>query len=148
MDSQDKARLLRSFSEKFGIEEVVCLNNGEQLPIEELIEWVYEKKHLEGLALDERKLNFGLTLKPFYVDGIYPRKLLATFFDYWTEPDKKGKKMRFEYEKTWSLNRRLKTFALNSKYKIQLPPSEFDTILDGDNAKKVNEPISHENLFH
>ncbi len=32
--------------------------------------------------------------------------LLAEFFDYWSEPNKKGK-MKFELEKTWDTKRRL-----------------------------------------
>ncbi len=30
------------------------------------------------------------------------------FFDYWTEPNKSGTKLRFELEKTWDLGRRMK----------------------------------------
>jgi len=38
----------------------------------------------------------------------FPPDILDEFFDYWTEPDKKLQKMRFELEKTWHIGRRLK----------------------------------------
>ncbi len=36
----------------------------------------------------------------------YDNKILDQFFDYWSEPNKKGK-MKWELEKTWELKRRL-----------------------------------------
>lgn len=45
---------------------------------------------------------------------IYPLTMLQNFFDYWSEPNKKGK-MRFELEKTWELGRRLKRWSDNDK---------------------------------
>jgi hypothetical protein len=55
-------------------------------------------------------------------DNNYPKEMLAKFFDYWSEPNRSNTKMRFELEKTWSLPRRLKTWA--------------DRDLDGDVRKK------------
>lgn len=43
----------------------------------------------------------------------YPEQLLADFFSYWSEPNKRKTKMRFELQKTWDLSRRLATWARN-----------------------------------
>lgn len=42
----------------------------------------------------------------------YEENLLNEFFEYWSEPNKKGK-MRWELEKTWDLKRRLKRWEDN-----------------------------------
>jgi uncharacterized protein YdaU (DUF1376 family) len=44
----------------------------------------------------------------------YPQTLLDEFFSYWTEPNPSKTKMRFEFEKTWDLPRRLATWAKRS----------------------------------
>lgn len=61
--------------------------------------------------IDDRKLKFASTLKPF-VD-IYGKELIREFYNYWTEPNKSNTKFRQETEKTWSLERRLETWAKN-----------------------------------
>jgi len=43
----------------------------------------------------------------------YPPDMLRKFFDYWTEHNKSGTKMRFESEKTWELSKRLSRWANN-----------------------------------
>jgi hypothetical protein len=146
MDKQEKARLLKSLQQKFGIDEVICLNNGDKLPMEDFIAWVYERKDLDEMVIQDRKKAFGLTLKPFFDDRIYPRQFLAEFFEYWTEQSKDGKRLRFELEKTWSLAARLRRFAKNSKYKIKIPPSEMD-FLDG-KIERNNKPFNSEEMFH
>lgn len=45
----------------------------------------------------------------------FPEVIKKEFFDYWTEPNKSGTKMRFELEKTWHLGRRLARWVNNSK---------------------------------
>lgn len=47
----------------------------------------------------------------------FPYELRVEFFEYWSEPDKKGRKMRFEMEKTWDLKRRLTRWQLNNQAK-------------------------------
>jgi len=41
----------------------------------------------------------------------YQVNMLKEFYNYWTEPNQSKTKMRFELEKTWSLDRRLETWA-------------------------------------
>jgi hypothetical protein len=43
----------------------------------------------------------------------YSEKMLNDFFEYWSEKNKSGTKMKFEMQKTWDLNRRLKRWASN-----------------------------------
>jgi len=77
-----------------------------------------EKKVNESKVKDisERKFEFASTLK-FYLP-IYGKVLLNEFYAYWTEPNKSNTKFRMELEKTWSLERRLETWAKNeNKFK-------------------------------
>lgn len=55
-----------------------------------------------------RKEAFYQSLIPFV--GLYPKEMIRAFFDYWSEQNKSGTKMRFELEKTWELSRRLRTW--------------------------------------
>ena len=61
--------------------------------------------------IDKRKLKFASTLKPFI--DLYGKELLNEFYKYWTEPNKSNTKFKQELEKTWSLERRLDTWAKN-----------------------------------
>jgi len=42
-------------------------------------------------------------------------QLIVDFIGYWTESDLKGKKMRFQDEKFFDVNRRFSTFEKNKK---------------------------------
>ena len=70
---------------------------------------VYKK--VEKQTIEERKINFSSTLEPYLQS--FGRDILNKFFLYWTEPNQKTNKMRFEFEKTWSLERRLNTWKEN-----------------------------------
>ena len=63
--------------------------------------------------IESRKLKFASTIKEFKDD--YPDEMRKAFYDYWTEPNKSNTKFRMELQKTWSLERRLKTWANNDK---------------------------------
>ena len=45
----------------------------------------------------------------------YDESILNGFIDYWTEPNKSNTKMKFELNKTWQTELRLKTWASNQK---------------------------------
>ena len=45
----------------------------------------------------------------------YDESILNGFVDYWTEPNKSNTKMKFELNKTWKTELRLKTWASNQK---------------------------------
>lgn len=65
----------------------------------------------------ERKKVFENSLVPFVVSrgGIYQPQMIRAFFNYWTEKNKTGTKMRFEMEKTWETQKRLATWSNNEK---------------------------------
>jgi hypothetical protein len=63
--------------------------------------------------LANRSNSFKESLKPY--KSLYGVDMLKSFFDYWTEPNKSNTKMRFELEKTWSIDLRLKTWAKRQK---------------------------------
>lgn len=44
----------------------------------------------------------------------YDKTLLKSFFEYWSEKNQKGYKMRFEMEKTWDLQKRIKRWSDNN----------------------------------
>ena len=64
-------------------------------------------------TLKERQIDFGVELKT-YVDK-YGNTMCKDFFDYWTESNSNGKKMRFEMEKVFDLKRRLATWKSRQK---------------------------------
>lgn len=70
-----------------------------------------DTKRTPELELKDRKLAFGMQLKPF--NETYPRPMLAEFYDYWTEVKEGGRKMRFEKEKTFEIAKRLVRWKKN-----------------------------------
>jgi hypothetical protein len=62
--------------------------------------------------IERRKINFATSLKIF-VDE-FGRDTVKDFYNYWIEPNKSKTKMRWEMEKTWDLNLRLKKWASNN----------------------------------
>lgn len=56
------------------------------------------------MTLSERDKDF----KEKVLKQPFPPDILDEFYEYWSEPNKSESKMRFELEKTWDLNRRLK----------------------------------------
>lgn len=67
----------------------------------------------------EREKEFENSLVPFVKSrgGIYQPAMIRAFFNYWTEKNKSGTKMRFELEKTWETAKRLQTWANRDKPK-------------------------------
>lgn len=63
--------------------------------------------------LKRRKVEFGLTLKPFA--EIYSEQMLKDFYNYWCEPNKSKTKLKFEMRETWDLKLRLATWKRNAK---------------------------------
>ena len=63
--------------------------------------------------IEERKLKFADTLKPF-IDK-FGRPMVNDFYRYWTQPNNSNTKFKRELEKTWDLSLRLDTWARNDK---------------------------------
>jgi hypothetical protein len=72
-----------------------------------------EDKELKVDKIEQRKLKFADTLKPYLPK--YGKEFLNEFYKYWTEPNKSNSKFKMELETTWSLERRLETWAKNDK---------------------------------
>lgn len=87
-----------------------------------------KEKEKEEYTIDERKLKFADTLKPFL--ELYGKQMLNEFYAYWTEHSPKGKKMRFEMERAWGIERRLATWNKNvqerNKPKFNAPTTIID----------------------
>ena len=56
-----------------------------------------------------RRDAFYRSLVPFL--GKYPKEMLRSFFDYWSEMNKSQTKMRYEQQPTWELSKRLATWG-------------------------------------
>ena len=63
--------------------------------------------------IEKRRTQFKQELS-MYVSK-YGSIMIAEFFEYWSEMNKSGTKMRFEGEKTWELSKRLSRWAKNNK---------------------------------
>lgn len=64
------------------------------------------------ITIEQRKQEFANSLIPS-VD-VYGKGMIREFYDYWSETTLNNKKMRFELQKTFSLDRRLKTWSKNA----------------------------------
>ena len=75
----------------------------------------------------------------------YESSMLDTFADYWTESNEKGKKMKFEMQKTFDIVRRLKTWSNNGfdNKKPKNEPTNFDSVVwsASDIEKHMNDPF-------
>lgn len=80
--------------------------------------------------IEDRKLKFANSLKPFLPE--YGRFLLNDFYGYWTEHGEHDKKLRFEKEKTFGIQQRLKTWLSRNPKQYQnaegISPEELKAI--------------------
>lgn len=79
-------------------------------------------------AIKEREHEFGMSLIPYMEK--YSKEMIRAFFNYWSEIDQSGTKMRFEREKTWETSKRLMTWANRDR-----PTSKSSVIL---NSSEMN----------
>ena len=61
------------------------------------------------VSIDDRKNKFYDDCAVYV--GRYPKNMVRDFFDYWTEKNASGVKMRFEMQKVFELPKRLATWA-------------------------------------
>tara|TARA_R110000868_G_scaffold128010_2_gene335940 strand:- start:555 stop:1271 length:717 start_codon:yes stop_codon:yes gene_type:complete len=79
---------------------------------------VNEKKTINTVAVstatfEQREKDFMTKLAPFV--ETYGKEMLRDFYNYWTERNENGKKMRFEMQKVFQHERRLITWSKNIK---------------------------------
>lgn len=99
--------------------------------IKETTTSVVAKKDAAKAATLSRKEVFYQSLIPFV--GKYPKEMIRAFFDYWSELNKSGTKMRYELEKTWELPKRLATWANRERMPSK---AEVGTILKDNSPEK------------
>ena len=99
--------------------------------IKETTTSVVGKKDAAKAATLSRKESFYQLLVPYV--GKYPKEMIRAFFDYWSELNKSGTKMRYELEKTWELPRRLATWANRERMPSK---AEVGTILKDNSPEK------------
>ena len=75
------------------------------------------KEEKEKYKLQLRETEFKNSLQPFLEE--FGKDLLNEFYLYWTEKKPKGRKMRFEMQKTFDINRRLDRWRNNNFNKIE-----------------------------
>jgi len=69
-----------------------------------------ENKNIDINNINIREQNFK---NEVYSMKMFPAPMLKEFFEYWSEPNRSGKKMKWELEKTWDLKRRLTRWFAN-----------------------------------
>tara|TARA_R100001530_G_scaffold135731_1_gene113705 strand:+ start:1699 stop:2310 length:612 start_codon:yes stop_codon:yes gene_type:complete len=77
--------------------------------------------------IDTRKLKFEEVI--FQITDV-SKDVLQDFVDYWTETNKSGNKMKFEMQKTFDINLRLKRWCKNSKKWDQPTKSKIEIQLN------------------
>lgn len=77
-------------------------------------------------SIEERKLKFANSLSPFL--ETYGRDLLNDFYFYWTEHGTNDKKLRFEKEKTFGIEQRLRTWF--NRNPTQYQKNETDHLVE------------------
>ena len=84
---------------------------------------VKEKVKVEVKDIEERKVNFANSLKPYL--SIYGKDMLNDFYGYWTQHGEKDKKFLAEKQKSFGIERRLETWKRNeSKFGFKQQKTE------------------------
>lgn len=103
--------------------------------VEETTAGAVDKKAAVTAATLSRKDAFYQSLVPYV--GRYPKEMIRAFFDYWSEQNKSGTRMRYELEKTWELPKRLATWASRERMPSKI---ENGMILTDNSTEKYNTP--------
>ena len=103
--------------------------------VEETTAFAVAKKDAATAATLSRKEAFYQSLVPYL--SSYSKEMIRAFFNYWSEMNKSGTRMRYELEKTWELPKRLATWASRERM-----PSKIETcmILTDNSTEKYNTP--------
>ncbi len=100
-------------------------------------------KHLANTqqTLGARKHRFGEVLISYISQ--YGKHMIREFFDYWTETNENGAKMRFEKEKTFDVKLRLARWKKNDTEKKNhaAPNSDIGVILKDSQEKDYTEGL-------
>lgn len=87
----------------------------------------------KGKTLVERQKIFYSKLIPYISE--YGKVIVRDFYEYWTEHNENGKKMKFEMQKVFDIKRRLVTWSKNQKRfnndKSDTKKSRIERFLEG-----------------
>lgn len=84
-----------------------------------------ENKDVNEKSIEQRKIDFFNSVG-LQFSSEYSKSTLSEFCEYWTEYNPNGKRMRFEMQKVFDTNRRLKTWSKNNFSNNGKPKSKFD----------------------
>ncbi|HNY55701.1 MAG TPA: hypothetical protein PKI86_08745 [Chitinophagales bacterium] len=104
--SEAKVKVSQRFSQGGGIDNIK-LNKTKQNK-ESVANATTPKSNLKE-TLESRKKQFYNQVAEF--KETYPKEMLRKFYDYWSELNPSGTKMKFELQKTWELSKRLTTWS-------------------------------------
>ena len=93
--------------------DIIIENNADLNTFKGKITRLFDTWYADRKTLEKRKADFGKEVEKFIPK--YGRDLCLQFWVYWTEHSPKGRKMRYEKQKTFDISRRLATFAKNEK---------------------------------
>jgi len=82
------------------------------------------------LTIKERKTNLWELIRQAGKEKGYEKEMAKEFFDYWVEMNPNGKKMRFEMEKVFDVNRRLNTWLQNDKKWLKQYKGRVEVVAD------------------
>lgn len=77
----------------------------EQSHFGDVNEMVVNRQQGARASMEERMQAFAESIRPYV--GKYGPDMCNAFYQYWTEPNRTGTKMRWELERTWSIGGRL-----------------------------------------
>lgn len=84
-----------------------------------------------------RKNEFYESLVPFIEK--YSKDMIDNFFNYWSEFNRSGTKMRFELQKTWEVSLRLSTWARREKQSLNNKGYEIGMLLTDNSIDKFKD---------
>jgi len=90
-------------------------------------EEIIKDREKHELMLKVKKQKFYEDCKPYLEK--YPKEMLRKFYNYWTEMNKSGTKLRFELQQTFEISKRLATWAGKDKEFIEQKPKTYNEML-------------------
>lgn len=93
--------------------DIIITNNGTLEEFEQKVFNVFELWYPQRRKLEERKKKFGEQCS-MYVEK-YGREMCLNFYYHWSEHSPRGSKMKYEFQKTFDISKRMATFGRNNK---------------------------------
>jgi hypothetical protein len=115
-----------------------------EVEVEKETELEKKENSIGASAPAPQKIDLGKKQKEFY-DSLVPfvkqygKKLIRSFYEYWSEPNKSKTRIKWEMEKTWDLGKRLirwqqndDRFSKNLKHEEPAPKQNASKSVDDD----------------